>query len=217
MRRVMRPLLILDEPTANLDHHATQTLLEMLGTLKQNDTTLLISEHRLHPLPIADSFVYLEKDRIARIWTKDDFSRLAYEDVRSYGLRHTNMVSNGALHQSKERSAADPMLEGRKLAYCYKRNGEGIHDVDIELSNLCRIWFQIQAQKWWNVIYQFMSSLLTKRWSYNDTSGRFRRSLFANGVGTNPGNYSQPRRRSCCSEYIVFGVLGQAFIRGNRG
>lgn len=128
------PLLILDEPTANLDHYATQTLIEMLGTLKQNGTTLLISEHRLHPLlPVADSFVCLEKGRIAHIWTKDDFSRLAYEDVRSYGLRHPNMVSNGTLHQSEERSAAEPVLEGQKLAYCYKRNGEGIHDVDIEL------------------------------------------------------------------------------------
>ena len=52
------PALLLDEPTANLDQKAIQTLIEMLHKLKQNGTTLLISEHRLHPLlSIADSFV----------------------------------------------------------------------------------------------------------------------------------------------------------------
>ncbi|MFW5434891.1 ABC transporter ATP-binding protein [Paenibacillus apiarius] len=128
------PLLLLDEPSANLDHKAAQTLIEILDRLKQIGTTLLISEHRLHPfLPVADSFVCLEKGVIARTWTKDEFSRLAYEDVRPYGLRHPDMARTEAAGRSEDIPRAEPALEGRQLAYHYRKNGDGIHDVDVAL------------------------------------------------------------------------------------
>nr|WP_206762855.1 ABC transporter ATP-binding protein [Brevibacillus laterosporus] len=128
------PLLILDEPTANLDHHSTQNLIEILGRLKQNGTTLFISEHRMHPLlPVADLFVCMEKGKIARTWTKEEFSQLSYEDVRPYGLRHPDMIKSRSISQSAEAPKASPALEGHKLTYQYKRKGDGIKDVDITL------------------------------------------------------------------------------------
>ncbi|WP_094701049.1 ABC transporter ATP-binding protein [Brevibacillus laterosporus] len=128
------PLLMLDEPTANLDHHSTQNLIEILSRLKQNGTTLFISEHRIHPLlPVADLFVCMEKGKIARTWTKEEFSQLSYEDVRPYGLRHPDMIKSLSVPKSAEAPKAPPALEGRKLTYRYKRKGDGITDVDITL------------------------------------------------------------------------------------
>ncbi|MEZ2658455.1 ABC transporter ATP-binding protein [Aneurinibacillus aneurinilyticus] len=126
------PLLILDEPTANLDHRSTQSLIDILGRFKQNGTTLFISEHRLRPLlPIADLFVCMEKGKIVRTWTKEEFSRLAYEDVRPYGLRHPDMVKSQSMSKSAEIPSIKPVLEGQGLTYHYKRNGDGIKNLDI--------------------------------------------------------------------------------------
>ncbi|MDF9412540.1 ABC transporter ATP-binding protein [Brevibacillus laterosporus] len=128
------PLLMLDEPTANLDHHSTQNLIEILSRLKKNGTTLFISEHRLHPfLPVADLFVCMDKGKIARTWTKEEFAQLSYEDVRPYGLRHPDMITCLSEHKSTEVPKSLPALEGRKLTYRYKRKGDGITDVDITL------------------------------------------------------------------------------------
>lgn len=129
------PLLILDEPTANLDDQSTQTLIEMLKKLKQTGTTLLISEHRLHSLlPVADSFVCMEKGTIVQTWTKDEFSRLGYDDVRPYGLRHPDMINLAPIPKGDEILAAEIALAGKKLTYHYKRNGDGIENVNIQLS-----------------------------------------------------------------------------------
>ncbi|MEJ8547865.1 ABC transporter ATP-binding protein [Brevibacillus borstelensis] len=130
------PLLLLDEPCANLDPAWTQSLVDILAKLKQNGTTLLISEHRLHPLlPVADLFVCMDKGKIARTWTKEEFSRLSYEEVRPYGLRHPDMAKSRLESQPAVASQAGSILEGRGLTYQHKRNGGGIQDVDITLSS----------------------------------------------------------------------------------
>ncbi|GIQ70283.1 ATP-binding cassette domain-containing protein [Xylanibacillus composti] len=129
------PILILDEPTANLDEQATQTVMDMLGRLKANGTTLVISEHRLHSLlPVADAFVCMEQGSLVRMWPKDEFSRLAYEDVRPYGLRHPDMIQTAAARQAEAVQAFAPVfLQGKNLAYRYSRNGDGIEGFDIAL------------------------------------------------------------------------------------
>lgn len=128
------PLLLLDEPTANLDAKATEALLDILSRLKQNGTTLLISEHRLHALlPIADCFVCMEKGTIARIWTKTEFAQLAYEDIRPYGLRHPEMAPITVPHPFVTSPLAEPILEGKQLTYHYKRTGNGFSQLMITL------------------------------------------------------------------------------------
>ncbi|MCG7409844.1 ABC transporter ATP-binding protein [Paenibacillus sp. ACRRX] len=128
------PLLILDEPTANLDHNATQALLDALIKLKQAGTTLVISEHRLHALiPVADTFVYMEEGRISDSWTKDVFLQLTYSDIRSYGLRHPDMSTAITSAHAETAAAVEPALEARKLAFHYRRNGDGIYNLNITL------------------------------------------------------------------------------------
>ncbi|GAC43847.1 ABC transporter ATP-binding protein [Paenibacillus popilliae] len=127
------PLLILDEPTANLDEQATQHVVEILEMLKANGTTLIISEHRLHSLlPVADRFVCMDQGSIACQWTKDEFARLAYEDVRPYGLRHPDMVQDAGTRRFTV-VPAEQALQGKNLAYRYQRNGDGINGIDITL------------------------------------------------------------------------------------
>ncbi len=65
---VMRPdILLLDEPTSQLDPIAAQTFLQMLGRIRAElGTTVVISEHRLEDvLPMATQVWYMEEGRLA--------------------------------------------------------------------------------------------------------------------------------------------------------
>jgi nitrous oxidase accessory protein len=59
------PLLLLDEPTANLDAQARNTLLHLLGELKAAGKTLVFSSHRVEEvLALADRVLMLEQGRL---------------------------------------------------------------------------------------------------------------------------------------------------------
>ena len=62
------PLLILDEPTANLDQESTEAVLEALRALARSRTVLLIS-HRPEPVLLADRVVSLSSGRVVDVLT----------------------------------------------------------------------------------------------------------------------------------------------------
>ncbi len=58
------PLLVLDEPLANLDLRSTQEVVELLGRLRAEGLAVLVSSHELNPLlPVLDRVVYLAGGR----------------------------------------------------------------------------------------------------------------------------------------------------------
>jgi energy-coupling factor transport system ATP-binding protein len=61
-------LLILDEPTANLDPSCTREVLETLNRFKENhDVAIIVIEHRLERLlPISDRFLLMENERLQK-------------------------------------------------------------------------------------------------------------------------------------------------------
>lgn len=81
-------VIILDEPTANLDGETIQNLRELLSTLKAEGKTLIISEHRLSWLGgLADRYVYMKEGKISRIWSAQDAAKLSSDTLLEYGLR----------------------------------------------------------------------------------------------------------------------------------
>ncbi|NWL89089.1 ABC transporter [Paenibacillus sp. 79R4] len=82
------PVLVMDEPSANLDMAATQQLSEIIAGLKADGKSLLIAEHRLYYLlPVADRIVYMQNGEIAAEWTPDELLALSDEQLVEYGLR----------------------------------------------------------------------------------------------------------------------------------
>ncbi len=55
------PLLIVDEPTANLDRHAADELITQLGALASQGHALLVASHDPHLIGIAGSVLELER------------------------------------------------------------------------------------------------------------------------------------------------------------
>jgi ABC-type multidrug transport system fused ATPase/permease subunit len=63
------PLLILDEPTANLDEDSGEVVLDALRALARSRTVLLIS-HRPEPVLLADRVVSLASGRVVDVLTR---------------------------------------------------------------------------------------------------------------------------------------------------
>lgn len=79
-------ILVLDEPTANLDPESTLELAQILGQLKREGITIVVVDHRLYWLrDIADRVVIMQDGTVARETT---FTALNSLDIRErYGLR----------------------------------------------------------------------------------------------------------------------------------
>lgn len=81
-------LILLDEPTSNLDHISIALLTDMLKCLKQQGITLLIAEHRLYYLrDILDRLVHIQKGEIQRCYTQEEFAHLTCDELHARGLR----------------------------------------------------------------------------------------------------------------------------------
>lgn len=82
------PVLLLDEPTANLSAQAIADLTAALRHLKRLGATLVIAEHRLHYLrELADRIVVLHHGRIEKEWASTEFAGLTEAMLRAEGLR----------------------------------------------------------------------------------------------------------------------------------
>ena len=81
-------LILLDEPTSNLDHTYIEILAHMLRHLKERGITLLIAEHRLYYLrEILDRLIHIEKGEIKHCYTQSEFTRLSTDELHALGLR----------------------------------------------------------------------------------------------------------------------------------
>ena len=104
-------VILLDEPTANLDEDAIQDIRKMLSALKAEGKTLIISEHRLSWLAgIADRYVYMAQGEIRQIWSAADVKQLSADELRQYGLRSFSEVSM--------LPRRDPPGNGEKELFC---------------------------------------------------------------------------------------------------
>ncbi|OZI10498.1 ABC transporter [Bacillaceae bacterium SAS-127] len=127
-------LLILDEPTANLDCESIATLLLILQDLKKRGTTIVISEHRVHSLlQIADHIVCISAGEIKKQWTAEEFIRLDYQKLKTYGLRHPEMTEQVApffLASSKPST-----LQAENVTYSYKRKSLKTNNLSFQIKS----------------------------------------------------------------------------------
>ena len=109
------PFLVLDEPSSNLDEGSIAVLKTMLHTLKEKGITILIAEHRLYYLmDLVDRVAFLEKGRLCKLFSKEDFLALPEENIKAMGLRARTKPSlslpewknEGALRYYKEEGFA---------------------------------------------------------------------------------------------------------------
>ena len=81
-------LIVLDEPTSNLDLDAIDELREIIGNWKEQGKTIVIAEHRLGWLDgICDSVLFMENGDITEEFSGEEFFSLPTEKLNRMGLR----------------------------------------------------------------------------------------------------------------------------------
>lgn len=111
------PIVVLDEPSSNLDMYAIAELKKMLRYWKQKGKTVVIAEHRLQYLQdIADRFVYLKKGKIVREFSAREMQRLSPGELMDMGLRN---LSYDALEIQNGKEAA-AFMRIHNFTYKYK-------------------------------------------------------------------------------------------------
>ncbi|AWW27868.1 MULTISPECIES: ABC transporter ATP-binding protein [unclassified Acetobacterium] len=87
-------IIVLDEPSSNLDAKATRELQSLIALWKSQGKTIVIAEHRLHYLQeLADRVVLMDKGRIIKIYPGTSFSLLPKAELERMGLRILKLKS----------------------------------------------------------------------------------------------------------------------------
>lgn len=120
-------ILLLDEPTANLDYAAIKELGDLLGKLKACGKTMVISEHRLYYLSgIADEYWLMEDGQIRKRCTEEEIKDLQKES----GIPLRTLALEDVVFSAKppvEMAGSMPFMFGASgLCFGYKRKGEEI-------------------------------------------------------------------------------------------
>ncbi len=88
-------LIVLDEPTSNLDLYAINELRDIIRRWKAQGKTIVIAEHRLGWLSgSCDRVVYMENGSISAVFTGEAFFSLPEEKLSSMGLRAVLTAKN---------------------------------------------------------------------------------------------------------------------------
>ena len=81
-------LLVLDEPTSNLDAAAITRMHDMVATMKQCGVTVVLAEHRLAWITdLVDRYFYFADGALTAQWTAAEFAALPPARLTDYGLR----------------------------------------------------------------------------------------------------------------------------------
>lgn len=79
-------VIVMDEPTGNLDAQAVRRLHDMIAQLKAEGMTIIIAEHRLAwCVDVANRFIVFEHGAVVGDYSTSDF--LAIQDIEARGLR----------------------------------------------------------------------------------------------------------------------------------
>lgn len=114
-------ILLLDEPSSNLDMSSIREMKKHLELVKQQGKTVLIAEHRLYYLmELADRIVYLEQGEIAGVYTPEELRRLPAGVREEMGLRAVSLREVSPAEALRPSKPA-PVLNLKNVAISYQK------------------------------------------------------------------------------------------------
>ena len=129
---IMEPdVLVMDEPSSNLDAASILDLRKILAFWKSQGKTIIVSEHRLYYLRgLADRFIYLAEGQVSRDYSAAEFEQLTEQQSSDMGLRTFALerLLPPVLPQQ-----AKTALALRNFHFAYKNEPETLHIMDCEI------------------------------------------------------------------------------------
>ena len=129
---IMEPdVLVMDEPSSNLDAASILDLRKILAFWKSQGKTIIVSEHRLYYLRgLADRFIYLAEGQVSRDYSAAEFEQLTEQQRSNMGLRTFALARLlPPVLPQQEKTA----LALHNFRFAYKNEPETLHIMDCEI------------------------------------------------------------------------------------
>ncbi|EMB45668.1 ABC transporter ATP-binding protein [Treponema denticola] len=126
-------VVLMDEPSSNLDYQSVELLTQILVQLKSKGYTILIIEHRLHYLAeLCDRLIIMENGSIVREYEKDSLRTIGNDEFHRQGLRGLHLFQNhrNTLPAPQRQHEDEPLVVLYDIHFAYRKNTEvlkGIH------------------------------------------------------------------------------------------
>ena len=129
---IMEPdVLVMDEPSSNLDASSILDLRATLAFWKSQGKTVIVSEHRLYYLRgLADRFIYITAGKVEKDYSAAEFERLTEQQRVNLGLR-TFILED--LLPSKALPPAREQMKLHNFCFAYKNESETLHIRECEI------------------------------------------------------------------------------------
>lgn len=126
-------IIVMDEPSANLDIEATEKLTQVLNVLKQKGYTIVVSEHRIHYIrELVDSVLIIKEGRIVKRYDQNSFSSLTNDEANRLGLR--SLYLNELKSQENQLQFTTPvMLTVKNAEFSYPNCKPVLTNVNFEV------------------------------------------------------------------------------------
>lgn len=117
-------VIVLDEPSSNLDRDGMEELRKTLALWKSQGKTVIIAEHRLFFLrELADRVLLFADGRVTRTLSGQEFAALSAEETAAMGLRTVNW---NTLRFTESRAENTEQFTIKKMNFIYSDKAHGI-------------------------------------------------------------------------------------------
>lgn len=132
-------MILLDEPSSNLDKEKTKILGEILQKIKEHGKTIILSEHRFYYMKeIIDRVYYLDGGVIKKEFTRETFFALDDNARKELGLRNPHFEE---LIKRKKSNSSEHKLSIQVINHRFKGTDRklNIGDVDFNFGSIVGI------------------------------------------------------------------------------
>lgn len=131
-------IIVLDEPSSNLDHDAIGRLTKILERWKKEGKTIVIAEHRLFYLKkLVDRMFLLKDGKIEHEFGSDEINELTVSDTTRLGIRTLSLFETFYKHIGKD--IAKDFLNLENFDFAYKDNKHSIHIPRLSIPCNCAV------------------------------------------------------------------------------
>ena len=125
-------IIVLDEPSSNLDSEAVEKLKGILSDWKSQGKTIIIAEHRLYFLrELADRMMILDDGKIVKELRSDEIKVLTFADTERMGIRPLSLSDISYSRETAPERKETLTLEN--FVFTYKDGRHGINIPKLEL------------------------------------------------------------------------------------
>lgn len=119
-------IMVLDEPSSNLDEAGIEDLRRVLALWKSKGRTIVVAEHRLYYLSkLADRLLLLRDGKLVEELDRKTLSTMGEADTTARGLRAFRKVPLTQKNQAESVSDSEPLV-CRDFEFHYKHSENGI-------------------------------------------------------------------------------------------